>query len=553
MTREYLKIAGGTVYDPANGVDGQVRDIWIADGSVVAPPTAPDVRPARVIDASGMVIMPGGVDMHCHIVGPKVNHGRKLSPNHNRESEPVHRTGLTRSGTMGSVPSTFATGYRYAGMGYTTAFDAAIPPLFARHAHQEFEDTPCIDKGFFALMGNNHYVMRSIQQGEQEKLKAFVGWLLGSTKGYAAKLVNPGGVELWKQSHLGNAKDLDTRIDHFDITPRQIIRTMAQVVDELRLPHSVHIHTNNLGLPGNWSTTLETMRLLEGYRGHLTHIQFHSYGGVSDEESFCSKVLPLADYVNNHTNITIDVGQVVFGQTTSMTADGPVGHYLSRLYKTKWFCADTEQEEGCGVVPIEYKNTALIHAWQWAIGLEWYLLVNDPWRIVMTTDHPNGGSFLAYPQIIRLLMDRTYRKDVLKTLPELVRERSLLKDLEREYSLSEIAIITRAGPARILGLRNKGHLGPGADADVTIYTPDSNYETMFQLPRHVIKAGRVIIDQGEIREDFSGKTLLVSPGYDRDVESDIRHWFEQTYSIQWRNYPIEDSSIGDREVIPCQT
>ena len=65
---------------------------------------------------------------------------------------------------MGSVPSTFATGYKYAGLGYTTAFDAAIAPLAARHAHEEFADTPCIDKGFYTLMGNNHYLMRSIQQ-----------------------------------------------------------------------------------------------------------------------------------------------------------------------------------------------------------------------------------------------------------------------------------------------------------------------------------------------------------------------------------------------------
>ena len=77
----------------------------------------------------------------------------------------------------------------------------------------------------------------------------------------------------------GNVKDLDTPVDHFGVTPRQIIRSMAQAVDELRLPHPVHIHTNNLGLPGNWTTTLETMKLLEGHRGHLTHIQFHSYGG----------------------------------------------------------------------------------------------------------------------------------------------------------------------------------------------------------------------------------------------------------------------------------
>ncbi len=66
-------------------------------------------------------------------------------------------------------------------------------------------------------------------------------------------------------------------------------------------------------------------------------------------------------------------------------------------------------EAGCGIAPIKYRNKSLVHALQWAIGLEWYLLVDDPWRVVMSTDHPNGGSFLAYPQIIRLLMDRTYR------------------------------------------------------------------------------------------------------------------------------------------------
>ena len=36
---------------------------------------------------------------------------------------------------------------------------------------------------------------------------------------------------------------------------------------------------NNLGMPGNWTTTLATMEALEGRRGHMTHIQFHSYGG----------------------------------------------------------------------------------------------------------------------------------------------------------------------------------------------------------------------------------------------------------------------------------
>ncbi len=552
MSDSLFKISGGYVYDPSNGIDGQVHDLWIRNGKIVSAPTDPDVRPTRTLNASGLVIMPGGIDMHCHIAGPKVNAARKMRPEDKRRSPPVRRTDLCHSGTMGAVPSTFATGYKYIGLGYTTAFDAAVPPLSARHTHEEFADTPCLDKGFYVLMGNNHFVMNSIADDEPERLKAFVGWLLSSAKGYAAKLVNPGGVEVWKQQQAGNVSGIDSTVDTFNVTPRQIIGNMSRTVDELRLPHSVHIHCNNLGMPGNWQTTLGSMQALEGHRGHMTHIQFHSYGGGDgDESTFNSKVAPLAEYVNSHPNVTVDVGQVLFGETTSMTGDGPLGYFLSNVYGTKWFSADTEMEAGCGIAPIKYRNKSLVHSLQWAIGLEWYLMVNDPWRVVMSTDHPNGGSFLAYPQIIRLLMDRTYRQDIIQTVHPAVRERSQLADLDREYTLGEIAIITRAGPAKILGLRNKGHLGPGADADITIYTPHENKETMFELPRYVIKSGVVLAEEGDIREEFFGKTLHVSPDYDPGVETNIRDWFEQYYSIRFRNYPVSESYLHDSESIAC--
>src|SRR5438093_3874498 len=488
-----LKLQNGTVYDPAHGIDGVVQDIWIQDDKIIAPPTAPDAPPDKVLDATGLVVMPGGVDMHAHIAGPKVNVARKMRPEDKRLAPKVHRTPLTRSGTTGSVPSTFATGYLYAGMGYTTAFDAAIPPLGARHAHEEFHDTPVIDKGFFVLMGNNHYALMQIAKKEPEKLKAFAAWLLGSAKAYAIKLVNPGGVEVWKEGHdPGNVSSLDDEVPAFHVTPRQIIQSLAQTAMDLGLPHPVHIHCNNLGLPGNWTTTLDTMKALEGRRAHLTHIQFHSYGGGADDQgTFRSHVPQLVDYVSEHPNLTVDVGQVLFGETTSMTGDGPLGYYLHKVTGRKWFNGDTEMEAGCGIVPITYKEKSFVHALQWAIGLEWYLLMNDPWRVPMSTDHPNRGSCLAYPEIIHLLMDGTYRQEALKRVHPRVLQRATLRDLNREYTLNEIAIITRAGPAKILGLKQKGHLGIGADADITIYTPSKDKRAMFELPRFVLKAGEV--------------------------------------------------------------
>ena len=188
-----LRIVNGTVHDPANGVDGKVRDICVKDGRIVKSVPAN----AQRIDARGMVVMPGGVDIHCHIAGPKVNLARKLQPeDHRRDVHP--RTPFTRSGTGGTVPSTFATGYRYATLGYTTAMEAAVPPIGARHALEELHDTPVIDKGFFVLLGNNVFLYRLLEKGRDQEFRDAVAWWLNASKGYTPKLVNPGIDEPWK-------------------------------------------------------------------------------------------------------------------------------------------------------------------------------------------------------------------------------------------------------------------------------------------------------------------------------------------------------------------
>jgi formylmethanofuran dehydrogenase subunit A len=247
----------------------------------------------------------------------------------------------------------------------------------------------------------------------------------------------------------------------------------------------------------------------------------------------------------------VDVGQVLFGETTSMTADAAVGQYLHKILGRKWVSHDLELETGCGVVPITYDDKNAVHALQWAIGLEWYLRVDNPWQVAMSTDHPNGGSFLAYPQIIALLMDRGHRLDTLKRLPEKVRTRCGLADLTREYSLSEIAIITRAGPARMLGLKNKGHLGVGADGDLTIYSPQNDKEKMFRLPRYLIKNGEVVLDDGELRLWPHGSTLHVATESDRDEDRAIANWFEASSSISFENYPVMDEEVANPSVVAC--
>src|SRR5438094_407839 len=532
-----LRISGGTVYDPANGVDGEVRDVCIEGERIVAE------LPSNVprLDARGMIVMPGGVDIHAHIAGSSVNQGRRLLPEqHATDPVPAPRLadGATaRSGTAGTIPSTFTTGYRYAGLGYTTVMEAAVAPLAARHAHAELDDTPIIDAGCFVLLGNDEYLLRQLAAGELARARQYVAWLLGATRAYAIKVVNPGGIARWKSG--GTERDvrgIDDPVGSSSVTPRKILEVLAGVANTLELPHPVHIHCNNLGQAGNVATTLQTMQALAGQRAHFTHLQFHSYGGERGK-GWKSAARDVIEHVNAHPGISADVGQVMFGPATTLTADAPVEHLLYASTGRKWVNVDIELETGCGIVPYAYREQAAVAALQWAVGLELFLLAHDPWRVVLSTDHPNGGTFLSYPELIRLLMDRAYRDERLKRVNQkLLVGSALLDGLSREYTLGEIAIITRAGPARLLGLRAKGHLAPGADADVTIYANDADRAKMFAAPRYVIKAGTLVVEQGQLRRAPAGRRLAVRPPYDPAVIRDLKGFFAEYACVAFENY-----------------
>ena len=538
-----LRISGGTVYDPANGVDGEVRDVCIDGDRIVAE------LPSNVprLDARGMIVMPGGVDIHAHIAGSSVNQGRRLLPEqHATDPVPAPRLadGATaRSGTAGTIPSTFTTGYRYAGLGYTTVMEAAVAPLAARHAHAELDDTPIIDAGCFVLLGNDDYLLRQLAAGELARARQYVAWLLGATRAYAIKVVNPGGIARWKSG--GTERDvrgIDDPVGSSSVTPRKILEVLAGVANTLELPHPVHIHCNNLGQPGNVATTLQTMQALAGQRAHFTHLQFHSYGGERGK-GWKSAARDVIEHVNAHPEISADVGQVMFGPATTLTADAPVEHLLYASTGRKWVNVDIELETGCGIVPYAYRQQAAVAALQWAVGLELFLLARDPWRVVLSTDHPNGGSFLSYPQLIRLLMDRTYRDEQLKRVNQkLLAGSALLDGLAREYTLSEIAIVTRAGPARLLGLKSKGHLGAGADADVTIYKDHPDRAQMFATPRHVIKGGTIVVEEGQLRRAPPGRRLAVRPEYDAAVTKDLKRFFQDYACVSFENYGAEPVS-----------
>ena len=553
---ENIIIRNGTVFDPQNKINGDVMDIAISNGKIVH---SVDEKSARLIDASNKIVMAGGVDIHSHIAGPKVNMARILQPEDHYKNLRC-KTDVKRSGVGTSCPSTFVTGYDYSEMGYTTVFEPANPPLKMLHVIDELNDTPMLDKACYPLFGNNWHVMEYIKEKKYDELAAYVAWTLKAVKGYAVKLVNPGGVENWKWGVESTL--FDEPVGRFEVTPREILTNMCKAVHRLNLPHSLHVHANLLGVPGNYEMAIKTLDAVKDiYTGgkpiiHLTHIQFNTYGGTN-WMNLSSGAEHLAKYVNNHSHASIDLGQVVFSETTTMTADGPFEFKLQKMIGNKWVNADIEAETGCGVVPITYKKSNYVHAIMWVTGLEAALMVDDPWKVCMTTDHPNGGCFTTYPKVIAWLMSKKARGKVLAKINKRARKKSALENLDREYSFSDIAVVTRAGTARLLGLKGKGHLGVGADADISIYDidvkkidPAVQYRTVRRAMRraaYTLKEGEIVVKDGQLVKSVSGRIFWtdskVSDDLAKSMESELRSKFNKYYTVQMNNYVVAEKNI----------
>ncbi|MGC1346215.1 MAG: formylmethanofuran dehydrogenase subunit A [Methyloceanibacter sp.] len=545
-----IKLSGGKIYDPANKVSGEVRDVYVEDGKIVGAPA--DGRVAQTYDVKGRVVMAGAIDPHTHIGGGKITIARMLIPEDHMKDE-VARTNLTRAGTGHAVPSTMVTGYRYAEMGYTACFEPAMLPANARQAHMEMGDTPMVDKGAFVMLGSDDYFLRQLAAKQDfERIKDYVAWTMHSAQAIAVKVVNPGGISAFKFNQ--RKLDLDEEHVYYHVTPRQIIVTLARALKELGVVHPLHVHGCNLGIPGNIESTLATIRAAEGLPLHMTHTQFLSYGTEGDRK-FSSGAARLAELVNKTPNISIDVGQVLFGQTCTASGDSMRQYAIGKsAHPKRTVIMDIECDAGCGVVPMRYRDKSFVNAMQWVVGLETFLLVEDPWRMFLTTDHPNGAPFYTYPHLIRLLMDRGFRNDMLQKINPDAAAMSILPTITREYSLDEIAIMTRAGPARSLGLQDRGHLGVGTSADITVYRDNTDREAMFTTPELVFKNGELIVKNGKVVKVTQGATHVVRPAYDRAIEGPLKAYFDRYFTVRMENFKLADEEIidGDRGSIVVQ-
>jgi formylmethanofuran dehydrogenase subunit A len=120
----------------------------------------------------------------------------------------------------------------------------------------------------------------------------------------------------------------------------------------------------------------------------------------------------------------------------------------------------------------------------------------------------------------------------------------------------EIAIVTRAGQAKALGLSRKGHLGIGADADIAIYNinpekTDSSqkFKTVrkaFRRAAFTIKDGRVVVENGKVLKHVDGRTMWldVQVSEPRRITDDLKRRFKEYWTVEYENYPVDEGCLA---------
>ena len=460
-----LRITGGRVIDPANGVD-RVRDVLIHEHRIVD--SLPTRVTPRTIDATGQLVMPGAIDMHTHVASRGVAIAHEIDPQ--------------------LVPTPADTARAYLRQGYTTIIDPAVPPEDTDFAHDRLDHMIGLDAGFLLELGTHDEVIDALAHHSEHEAIARIDRLVTDSGAFGIKLVNP-----------RHPAGLDATLNGTDITSRRLIRFTAEAAEHLPVVHPVHLHVPELGAADSVHHTIDALESLQGHRAHLAHAQFYAY--ARDENGRLASGAPtLCDYLQQAAHLTTDAGCIALGPAMMITRDHPLGRRLAQMTGSELTVRDQ-----WSVMPMRYDGANAINAVQWAIGLELILRCDDLSRITLSVDHPNGGPFTAMPALLALLADHAARRAALDDMHDAATQRTGLASLTRELTEAELVTLTRAAPARALGLTDRGHLAPGAQADVVLAP------RVPAPPTTVLHAGRIVLQHGAVHPTTPGQRLRATP------------------------------------------
>ena len=340
-------------------------------------------------------------------------------------------------------------GHIYAKMGYTHVNEPFMTQYTASYVHHELSSIPIVDTSAFLVL-NIKDLDRKIKSTRYiEEVERIIPVIMSRTKAIGLKIYEPFVRYAQRMYIMKNVKAAKVLSFFSGMNRENIPKIILHSSSEL------------------FKEEIENPSLF-----HFSHI-----GSTLEDEDIYRKVLTYLD-----GGASADLGLFDFEENPRISPRRLTEHKL------------------CGVVdmdfsePISFSRGKIQDITPPFLALK--LALSEPGKhISFSSDSPTNARLESYPKILSWLMSIDNRKDLFKTdLPDF------------EYTLFEVARITRQNPADILGLSNKGHLGVGAQADIAIYdihnrTKADELEPRFKECAYLIKGGEVVIEDHRIVND----------------------------------------------------
>ncbi|TFF99245.1 MAG: hypothetical protein EU541_05400 [Promethearchaeota archaeon] len=514
-----LLIKNGFVFDPLNGIEGEKKDILIEKRKIVEKFSSQNN--IKDIDASGKTVIPAAVDIHAHIASQQVNWARLLGTKKREFVKDWNRL------TLENIAK------EYIKNGYTFVIDANVYPSISKQTIFDFSNLPVLDKGMLLNVSNIWALEDEFQRGKIKELSYFLSDLLSSCKGFGIKVYNPFEAEAWNFKILRENIEKGGKLYNF--TALDVYKNLTKAAEYLMLPHSVHAHIEGYEsqiAKDNLNIVLDSIDFTELKRGdqdsefrnqvfHLAHA--NSYNMDGDNAN-------LIDFLNSNSLVDVDLGFIGFDKLNPLiTSDRRLINDLlnSNENNTKVIRSANESEGDSFVTFRRFDKKNKNHCIMWANAIELALKVKNKWQIQLSFNYPNYSNVKDLPEIMTWLISKKARDSYMKDMNEDFLKNSSLNGNSEILSFNDFITITRASPAKSLGLADiKGSFSLGSDGDVNILNIDlsdidlsKDYEKLekaFKDIEYVIKGGEIIKKERKMNLLNNGKIFWT----DREIQGE---------------------------------
>jgi formylmethanofuran dehydrogenase subunit A len=401
------------------------------------------------------------------------------------------------------------------------------------------------------------------QRGKIEELSYFLSDLLSTCKGFGFKVYNPFEAETWNFKILRESIEQKGKLYNF--TPLDVYKALTNANEVLKLPHSLHAHIegyedkvgmNNLkiildnidfeSIKKKQKNPMERDQVI-----HLAHANAYGLEGDTSE---------LIEILNSNNDIDLDLGMIGFDKINPIiTSDRRLATKLMEGQENNYkFIRSANEFEGDSFIGFrKFDKDDPTHCTLWANAIELALNLKNKWQVQLSFNYPHYSHINNLPTFASLLMSHSMRQDFMKDMNDGVLKQTPLNGNEKIINFNEFIIITRASPAKSLGLAKiKGSLAPGADGDLNILNVDMNqidpskdYDQLENALRDIeytIKNGQIIKKGNKIDLERKGKIFWTEGVVDKNTRLEFmkkkKIFYQKYYSIFYES--LENSVKG---------